>query len=356
MNKELLLKYLKTNYTSKELDDVIDWIKVDAIGISGNLLMREIWENFEDDGNAFGHDKKNYLLYKIHHSINMDAAMQPKPKSRKLAIIYKYMVRAAAILFIPVLSLLLHMYANNNLHNKALSKTTLNEIISPIGSRTFVELPDGTGVWLNHGSKLIYPQFFSGKTRNVQLEGEAHFDVAHNSKVPFVVKTENFNVKAVGTKFNVNAYPRESFEETTLVEGVVIIQTKSDGKKEIDLLKMQPGQNFYFDEKTREYSCKYTDTEKHVSWIDGVLIFKDDPIEKIVKKLDRWYNVDITFTSEKVKSFPYTATFVDETLLQILDLLEIATPITYKIYPREKLPDGKFSKMRVEIGIKKEYN
>jgi ferric-dicitrate binding protein FerR (iron transport regulator) len=95
------------------------------------------------------------------------------------------------------------------------------------------------------------------------------------------------------------------------------------------------------------------DVENYVAWKDGKLIFKNEPIIKIINKLGRWYNVEFEFKDSESKQFTYTATFVDETLFQILDLLKIATPINYKTFPREKLPDGTFSKQKIIIESRK---
>ena len=116
--------------------------------------------------------------------------------------------------------------------------------------------------------------------------------------------------------------------------------------------KMVPNQHVSYDVTTAKLTSTYGDIEKYVSWRKGKLIFKNDSIDQILRRLSRWYNVEFELKDSQVKSFTYTATFIDETLNQILDLMEIATPINYSIEPRKELPDGSYSKQKVAIGVK----
>ena len=124
------------------------------------------------------------------------------------------------------------------------------EVIAPIGSRTVVQLSDGSEVHLNYGSKIKYPQVFSGDTREVILSGEGYFQVAHNPDKPFIVNTGKLNVKALGTVFNVLAYPGEDNIETTLIEGKVVLEQTENGFKTKTIGAMEPGQHVNYNLKT----------------------------------------------------------------------------------------------------------
>jgi ferric-dicitrate binding protein FerR (iron transport regulator) len=157
----------------------------------------------------------------------------------------------------------------------------------------------------------------------------------------------------LGTEFNVFAYPDEEVVEATLVEGKVAIEkiTKTGYAKVLG--EMVPGQHVSYDIESNKISGDTGNIDKYISWREGKLIFRKDPIGTVAKRLSRWYNVDIVFADEEVKSYTYTATFVDETLIQILELMEIAAPIKYEVSQRKKLADGTFSKRRITIGLKK---
>jgi ferric-dicitrate binding protein FerR (iron transport regulator) len=181
------------------------------------------------------------------------------------------------------------------------------------------------------------------------LSGEAYFKVTHNPEKPFVVKTNGMNITALGTEFNVLVYPDENNIETTLVNGKVKIEkhTENGGLKNVGI--MVPGQHVNYNKLTNEIWSETGNIERYISWKEGKLVFKDESIVKVTNKLSRWYNVEFEFADDELLEYPYTATFVDESLTQILDLLKLATPIDYKISLREKLPNGTFSKQKVTI-------
>lgn len=351
MTKDLFIKYLQGNCTEEEFDQILSWIREGSQSISGQGIVQDIWEEFEPDAAPVEKIKYNRILDKIHHQINMNQnstqliIQKASGWNRILSII----TRAAAILLLPVLSLLLY----TTLSDKNYYAANLNEleVEASAGSRMNIELGDGTKVWLNHGSKLKYPYQFSGKDRKVFLTGEAYFEVAHNSKVPFIVGTSRLDVMATGTSFNVSAYPDDDAVETTLVEGKVILyERKNNSEKKA----LKPGESLKFDAKKNSYSLETGNTSKYTAWKDGLLVFKNDNVEDIAKKLERWYNIDVEITNQKIKEYPFTATFTDETLPQVLELLSLATPVSYQLTLSKKLPDGSFSKQKVLIGLKKD--
>ncbi len=349
MTKDLFIKYLQGNCTEKEFEQILSWIREGSQSISGEGMVQAIWEEFEPEAGSVERTKYNQILDKIHHQININQnstqliIQKASGRSRILSIV----TRAAAILLLPILSLLLYIVLSDNNYYAA----NLNEleVEAPAGSRMNIELGDGTKVWLNHGSKLKYPYRFSGKDRKVFLTGEAYFEVAHNSKVPFIVGTSWLDVKATGTAFNVSAYPDDNSVETTLVEGKVILYERKDNHKIKDL---SPDECLKFDYLKHEYTMLLSDTEKNTAWKDGLLVFKSDPIEEVAKKLSRWFNIEVVINDEKIKEYPFTATFTNETLPQVLELLSLASPVSYQLTLSKKLSDGSFSKQKVQIGLK----
>ena len=350
MTKDLFIKYLQGNCTEKEFEQLLSWIREGALTNSGKGLVREIWEELEPEAVPTERIKYDRILDKIHHEININQnssqliIRKAFTENRILSII----TRAAAILLLPVLALLLYTnYLDKNLYVNNLSDL---EVQAPAGSRMHIELGDGTKVWLNHGSKLKYPYRFDDKIREVFLTGEAYFEVAHNEAAPFIVGTDRLEVKATGTAFNVSAYPGDNFVETTLAEGKVILYESSSNSEIKTLL---PNECLKFNSHKNVYSLESVNTEKYTAWKDGLLVFKNDSIAEIAKKLARWYNVEVEITNEKVKEYTCTATFTDETLPQVLELMTLAAPVSYKLTLRQKLPDGSFTKQKVLIGLKK---
>jgi len=350
MTKDLFIRYLQGNCTAEEFEQLLCWIRESASNSSGKGIVEEIWNEFEPEAGLAERIKYNRILDKIHHTINISQTarqleIQKTPFQNRLLTL---LTRAAALLLIPVLSLFLYTHFSDK--NRQVNNLSDLEVEAPAGSRVNMKLGDGTVVWLNHGSKLKYPYRFEGKNRKVFLTGEAFFVVAHNKKVPFIVATDRLEVKATGTTFNVSAYPEDTLVETTLVEGkVTLYESQSD--KEIRALV--PDECLKYNSKGNTYFLESGNTEKYTAWKDGLLIFKNDPVEVIAKKLGRWFNADVEITNERAKAYTCTATFSDETLPQVLELLTLPTPVSFKLLPMKKLPDGSLCKPKVLIGIKK---
>lgn len=165
----------------------------------------------------------------------------------------------------------------------------LNNISTPKGGQYQVNLPDGTKVWLNAASSLSYPAAFNGNKRTVKLIGEAYFEVAKNKKMPFVVSTNGQEVMVLGTHFNVNAYGDESQTKTTLLEGAVKVQLDNSGATAI----LKPGEQTIF--KANQLEITPVDVEEAVAWKDGYFLFQDEDIRSIMRKIARWYDVDVVY-------------------------------------------------------------
>jgi len=351
MTREILIKFLNNNCTQDELAEIVQWVKTKADSSEGKQLAFDDWKSFQVDEAAKNDEKYNILLDKIHHKINLNKRFYSEEAQKKSSFfkITNYLAKAAAILFLPMLGLLYYSLSGNpiTLGSYVQDNSDSVEIIAPIGSRTVLQLSDGTKVYLNYGSRIKYPQKFTGKTRDVALIGEAYFEVAHNPKKSFVVKTKTLNVKALGTVFNVWAYTDTDNVQTTLVEGKVVLEQNKKGRiKRIGALV--PGQHVVFNNDKGIVLSEKVNIEKYIAWKDGKLVFDNTSIGDVAKKLGRMFNVDIKVAND-VKYLTYTVVFVDEPLFQILDLMAIATPIKYKTLKREKLPDGTFSKQRIII-------
>eukprot|EP00825_Cyclidium_porcatum_P013253 TRINITY_DN16990_c0_g1_i2.p1 TRINITY_DN16990_c0_g1~~TRINITY_DN16990_c0_g1_i2.p1 ORF type:complete len:324 (+),score=-3.18 TRINITY_DN16990_c0_g1_i2:273-1244(+) len=258
MTKELLMKFLCNRCTSKELDDVIQWIDKEAFSEGSKSLAYDDWKSIQEKEYSTSHDERfNLLLDKIHHKININGCVNQERKQKiTFSVITTWLTRAAAILLIPVLTFLLCTLSDNAFFSAKHSDLVVDsvEILAPVGARTVVQLSDGSVVHLNYGSKIKYPQFFSGDTREVALTGEGFFNVAHNPKCPFIVKTKRLNIKALGTKFNVQAYPEKDKVGTTLIEGKVVLEQSSENGKPKTIGSLVPGQHVDYNVSTGEIS------------------------------------------------------------------------------------------------------
>lgn len=183
---------------------------------------------------------------------------------------------------------------NNNLFEltKPIKKGTpeLNQLVIPYGKTSEILLPDGTKVYLNAGSRLVYPEYFNDKNREVFLVGEAFFEVIEDKTHPFVVQTTDLRIKVLGTKFNVSAYPSENVIETVLTEGKVRLEHNNSGLFSVstDLL---PNQLAAFYKVSGEVKLQNVNTDNYTLWKDGVFKFESTDLNRVVKRLERYYNI-----------------------------------------------------------------
>ncbi len=192
------------------------------------------------------------------------------------------------------------------------SPQKLLTLTTPRGKDYRITLADGTKVWMNAESKLEFPETFNGNTREVALHGEAYFEVAKDAKHPFIVKTDYFNTKVLGTSFNIRAYS-ERDANVVLVEGSV--KVGMSGKETEHTLK--PGQQFSI--LNSQFSIKDVDTYPYTQWRDGFFYFDDTAMIEIMQELGRWYNVNIIF--EEAKYMNTHLHFVAERRLSLSDII-----------------------------------
>ena len=187
------------------------------------------------------------------------------------------------------------------LNNDSVLKTTddvlnvMNQLVIPYGNQLRVVLADKTVVWLNAGSRMVYPTQFDGKTREVLLFGEGYFEVTKNPDKPFIVKTSNLDIKVLGTKFNISSYAEDNVIQTVLKEGSVSVRRNGAGFFEKDII-MMPNQMTSFDKITSQTKIQEVDANYYTLWTRGLLSFEEIDFARVIKKLERFYNISITFS------------------------------------------------------------
>ena len=194
--------------------------------------------------------------------------------------------------------------------------TTFNTIATPRGGEYRIVLPDGTGVWLNASSSLRFPTAFTGKDREVELRGEAYFEVAQNPSQPFRVKVNDLQVDVLGTHFDVMAYPDEESVNTSLLQGSVRVTRGAEAR----LLK--PGEEARLKTGAGVFQVAEADTDRVVAWKNGLFLFEGATIEEVMRQVSRWYDIDVSYQGEIPTH--YSGGFSRSTpLAQVLDMLKL---------------------------------
>lgn len=192
-------------------------------------------------------------------------------------------------------------------------------------------LPDGTVVYLNANSSLIFPVEYSSGERRVVLSGEACFNVAHNPDIPFIVSTgdNRVDIKVSGTVFNLQAYPNDSVIQTTLMEGNIdMLIRKENGESEN--LSVKPLEQISFNTHSQHVHKDRIGYSGNIAWMDNRLVFKDTPIPEVIRQLSHYYQVEFRIEEEELHNYVFTGTFEDKNLLHVLEYIRISSKINYE--------------------------
>lgn len=335
---------------SFDIDQLITNRLLGTISEEENLFLDDWMGKSTENRRLYSEQKRLWHLFEMHQKVQKIDERKAYQKisnqlfSRKKINILGWMQRVAAVLLLPVIvASAIYFYSEKN--DRTQFSTVYNTVETPLGMRSSLTLPDGTRVWLNAGSKISYPVLFSNKIREVSLSGEAYFEVKKDKSWPFVVATKNMNVLVSGTTFNCNAYPENNQVQTVLVEGEVTIANQSATEVE----SMSPGELATFNNSNQQITKTKTDLQKYIAWKSGKLMFRDDKMNKVVEKLERWYNVEFEIEDKEIANYVYTATFIDESLDQVLKMLSLSAPIRYTISERNKQEDQTFAKAKVKL-------
>lgn len=296
---------------------------------------------------VFNEDKALAIL---HNKMELPVTDDEKPVRR--IITFQNLLKIAAVLIgVFALGGVTSYWV---LGGKKVAESQFVRVVAPKGSRSFVYLPDGSRVWLNAGSEVVYTA--GSESRNVKLVGEAFFKVKSNPEYPFIVTANGIAIKAVGTSFNVKAYPEEKKVITTLVEGIVKIERPGTSGEPVEIT-MRPNQKVVVfndsslfvkekaviqnrlqesgliavNEKELPAIQETVNTELYTSWKDERWIIDGEEFGNLATLLERRYNVSIHFQNNELKSYRFSGTFTNETVEQALVLMRYTLPFDYDI-------------------------
>ncbi|HXL57861.1 MAG TPA: FecR family protein [Chitinophagaceae bacterium] len=287
------------------------------------------------------------LKYESSESFNEQPTVNATAKPFKKYRWFFWTGSVAASLLI--LWIIFYATASNQKNYKRIAENT---ITTKPGSKSNIQLPDGTQVWLNADSKLTYYENFLGKFREVQLTGEAYFDVTKDKDHPFIIHTKTMDIKVLGTAFNVRSYANEKITETALFRGSVEITLRNNADKKIIL---KPNEKITIhntgvapvsqkslkekDESLIIISPLHTASKDSGSietlWIKDKLAFDDEPLEQVALKIERWYDIKVTITDDALKQGGYSGVFDNESLAEVMEALHLTGNFNYTIKKKE---------------------
>ncbi len=310
--KETAFKYFEGRATEAEQEQLLNWLRKKENRIVFHSFSLEWSKNLEPGRFPAGGDESWQKL---------QAVLGQKSYNRwqETRRVQQFFRVAAIFFFVVALSTLAWYFTQQ----QPAIPETYTTVVAGNGQISKVQLPDGSQVWLNSGSEIAYNNFFSAQNREITLTGEAYFDVVKNEDLPLVVDCSGLKVKVLGTRFNVNAYAENNSAEVVLEEGSV--ELFSPGAEDA-FYRMEPNEKVELNLETRKYNASVVNTRRYTSWTEGIQNIYDLPMEELVKRLEKRYNQQFELTPE-VKKLRYTFTIENESLEDILKLMERITPV-----------------------------
>jgi ferric-dicitrate binding protein FerR (iron transport regulator) len=339
-----IVRYLSGEASGEDIEAMLDWIEENDENKNLFVEYKKIWllsrkESRYDFEKIKDAKRETDLRIK-----NVEICNKLK-KAKRLVVVWKY---AASLLLLISLSTVCYFYIS--IQHRPDVKNNMVEV--PYGSKSRVVLPDGSCVWINAGSKINYTAGFGVSSREIYLEGEAYFDVKENKKIPFYVKTDLIDIKVYGTAFNVKSYMDDDIIETTLDRGAISISLKNDPSKVVNVMPNQKivihrhpnekkdirkQEHLQIAKADKSYVSELFNVEHNVNtqsitaWKDNRLVFEQETLEILAKRLERRYNVSIRFVDKNIKSFRYTAALKEMPIDQVMKAIALTSPIQYKI-------------------------
>ena len=319
MDNSLIIKFLSGEATTEEKKKLRDWINKSDENRTEFIRFKNIWT-------ISAPNRKFDAFYTDHDLKQIRSKIRSKEESKTRAV-YSWLWRAAAVLLIPLSILGTLYFSKHQIKDKSIS---YNEFITPNRERATVILPDGSKITLNSNSYLRYPDNFSNNSRTVYFEGEALFEVDRDKKKPFIVKTNDLAIEVLGTVFNVSAYPDDETIETTLISGKVSVIPKVLVSSEETAVELNPNQQLVYEKLSQKVNTELVNTDLYTSWIHGEYIFHNEKLEVIMKKIERWYDMEVIINDPGIADQRLSGRFRDEEPLdQVLEVLKLTTPIQY---------------------------
>jgi ferric-dicitrate binding protein FerR (iron transport regulator) len=325
---EIIRLVLTSEATREEANILAQWLAASDENRQVFEHMQQIWEERDPEPSLPNAEQLSNQIWA--KALQADATPRNIYKTSTPSPITYYTRVAAVMLLVIGLPLLLFFYSATSVQEPGKTQIVFTEKKSAIGQKLKITLPDGSLAWLNADSKIQYAANFEGNTRTILLEGEGYFEVKKNANKPFIVKSGNVSTTALGTSFNIQAYPEDSTIQVALLTGKVQVKSPQAGTAGI-AFSLREGNGIHYNKKINQ-SSKYTvDQDQVMAWKQGILLFDGDSFEEVTSRIRRWYGVEITISGTPPNDWKLTGKFKNETLTSVLENIRFGRNFSYQI-------------------------
>jgi ferric-dicitrate binding protein FerR (iron transport regulator) len=313
----LLVRWYNGDLSTEEIGVVAAWLQESP---ENRARAQEIYNKCFDAQVRSGQNRfdANAALQKVNFKLS----------ARHSKKILATMRNIAASLLLPVI--LVSSFFFHRLSTQKASDPAMVEVSTVTGLISHMDLPDGSTVWLNANTTLRYPASFGKGSRDVELDGEAFFDIAHDSEHPFTVHTAEMDIRVTGTRFNVDAYGIPGRNPRTWLEEGGINLTWKDASGDMQSMPVKPGECALLALETRSVDISPAEVDSALAWKDGVFTFSDTPLEEALRQIGNRFNISFSLKNKALAGKRYTGTLKNESLETILDNFRLADGIRFK--------------------------
>jgi len=347
MRKSIIIKYIKGELSDSQREDVLIWASKEK----DNELYIARLKNLYISQNIPQEEASEEDVNKIFKAINRSFPDNSKIKNPKYFVLNKRVFwRVASIILLFIVSgyFMLYFNSESKRDDASIAEISISTVkyknylstkilYTPKGVKAHLILPDSSQVWMNSDTRIEYPDTFNLSVRDVTISGEAYFKVVKNPGRPMIIKTtKGFSIEVLGTEFNIKAYDNESRSQTTLYSGEINLLREKN--KKVISTKIAPNQTVIINSESTENNVSKVIKESpsdDYAWKEGKIIFDSTPVTEVIKTLERWHGVEFIVKDTDILNYKITATFNSESIVQIMDLIQLTSLIKYEVKNRK---------------------
>lgn len=328
----IIIKYLEGTASKKEIEAFKDWLGESVENEKYFCTYSQLWYSSQASLSDAHSTEKAFQRFKL-KALDFEKKVAQRRNS-----FYRWKVAAAVTLAI-VCSASGYLVGSHSFEagSRPEQKTVILNQTSIRNTKSSLQLPDGSVVWLNQGSELTYPSSFASHERTVKLCGEAFFEVVRNENAPFCVETQDMTIKVLGTSFNVKNDKKNTLAEVVLVRGKVEVHFTNEN---VPVL-LYPNQKISYKKEESTYAVEDVDASEYALWKNDRLVMTNESLTTIFRKMERWYGIEIICEGSLPLQSKFSLTITDEPKEEILRLLSITHPIGFTIENKKVIVRGK---------------